>query len=235
MEPLWADFYGARSIGAGNRPVPFIDAIPVTVWVHMEGGNAIHALLHVSNLASAQINHYQYLFLLRLAEELSELTTYLALDQTRILGREQVQSGRLVVAALLPQLELTFVMPAACPGKETSGGDLESVLPDSSSIADDFLAAGSGATLWTAQTDTSLNNISSDVPLAAGSRFPVQTNRFSYGEMAPGVKMQMASLNAAEPTCQLANGLIDVQSPVTTQSQASSNMNANFNTGNNAF
>lgn len=30
-------------------------------------------------------------------------------------------------------------MTAQCPGKELSGGDLESVIPDSSSIADDVV------------------------------------------------------------------------------------------------
>lgn len=144
LDPLWIDFYGARSVG--NRPVPFLDAVPVTIWVHEGPLGAeppaadLHALVHVSNLVSAQLNHYQYLFLLRLAEDLAELSTFLALDSNRIL--KQAGSKSLVIGALVPQLELTFVMPSQCPGKESSGGDLESVIPDSSSIADDILAAG---------------------------------------------------------------------------------------------
>lgn len=47
-------------------------------------------------------------------------------------------SGSLVMGALIPQLEVTFVMPSQCPGKESSGGDVESFVPDSSSIADDM-------------------------------------------------------------------------------------------------
>lgn len=99
----------------------------------------LHALAYISNLVSVQINHYQYLFLLRMAEDLSELATFLALDSNRILKQDNNKS--LAIGALIPQLELTFVMPSQCPGKESSGGDLESVLPDSSSIADDMLAA----------------------------------------------------------------------------------------------
>lgn len=48
-------------------------------------------------------------------------------------------NSSLVLGALIPQLELTFVMPSHFPGKESSGGDAESFLPDSSSIPDDML------------------------------------------------------------------------------------------------
>jgi hypothetical protein len=44
--------------------------------------------------------------------------------------------GSVCMGIALPQLEVTFVMPAQCQGKESSGGDLESVMPDSSSLAD---------------------------------------------------------------------------------------------------
>lgn len=96
----------------------------------------IHGLAYISNLVSVQINHYQYLFLLRLSEVLSEMATYLTIDSNKIL---KVDSGSsLVIGALIPQVEVTFVMPSHTPGKENSGGDLESVMPDSSSIADDI-------------------------------------------------------------------------------------------------
>lgn len=226
MEPLWADFYGARSLGAGNRPVPFLDAVPVTVWLHMNENNHINALLHVSNLVSIQINHYQYLFLLRLAEEFSELTTYLALDQTRILGQDQVESGRLVIATLLPQLEFTLVMPSTCPGKESSGGDLESVIPDSSSIADDLLTtAGSGATLWTAQTDPSLNKIPSDISMSTVTRFAVT-------EQVTSIKVSANSLESSSN--KIANGVAEIQPSASVQSPPSLNMNTNIDKGNNS-
>lgn len=52
----------------------------------------------------------------------------------------QVESNSsLVIGALIPQLEVTFVMPSHFPGKESSGGDAESFIPDSSSIPDDML------------------------------------------------------------------------------------------------
>ncbi|KAK2582855.1 hypothetical protein KPH14_008937 [Odynerus spinipes] len=175
LEPVWGDFFGARAVGQ-NRSVPFFDAFPLTLWVHMNLGSEttetsstadIHGLAYISNLVSIQINHYQYLFLLRLSEVLSELTTYLAIDSNKILN---VQSGgSLIIGALIPQIEVTLVMPSHTPGKENSGGDLESVVPDSSSIADDF--AGSSVpwhntTQMNAKVDFStkkMTNTSNDV------------------------------------------------------------------------
>lgn len=95
LDPVWGDFTGSSG---SSKAVPFLDALPITVWVHTsldpnstikmtENGpkNAeIHALAHVSNLISFQIDHYQLLFLLRLAEKVSELTTYITLDSKRV-------------------------------------------------------------------------------------------------------------------------------------------------------
>ncbi|CAG5077279.1 Similar to Uhrf1bp1l: UHRF1-binding protein 1-like (Mus musculus) [Cotesia congregata] len=158
LEPVWADFYGVRAVGM-NRPVPLLDAFPVTVWLHITDNNNssstlplkndnkepqktsknadVHVLAHISNLISVQLNHYQYLFLLRQLEIVTEMSTYLVIDTNRIMN---VTTGSsLVVGALVPQLEVTLIMPSQTPGKENSGGDLESVVPDSSSIADELL------------------------------------------------------------------------------------------------
>ncbi|XP_022906277.1 bridge-like lipid transfer protein family member 3B isoform X2 [Onthophagus taurus] len=158
LDPVWAEFTGARAVGL-TKPIPLLDALPVTIWVHanmdpnstVKVDNAgpknadIHALAYISNLVSVQLNHYQYLFLLRLAEEAKELATYLSLDTNRIMQVES--SGSLAVGAIIPQLEVTFVMPSHSPGKESSGGDAESFIPDSSSLVDDAIM-GSTATVW---------------------------------------------------------------------------------------
>jgi hypothetical protein len=218
LEPVWVDFYGASAVGS-NRPVPFLDAFPLTLWIYLKmpfsssenckssslngaisamrkdsptipashsipptqtsssscrsdnvqtnirvgvdktgiyfqgyksseiGSNVtdfsscsqsvswgfrdaskvnvithmtsdtsrtcavneesvktadVHMLTYVSNLVSIQINHYQFLFLLRLSEEAAELATYLALDSNRILKQEL--SGSVIVGALIPQV-----------------------------------------------------------------------------------------------------------------------------------
>ncbi|KAF5297495.1 hypothetical protein FQA39_LY12089 [Lamprigera yunnana] len=165
LDPIWGDFLGARAVG-NNKAVPFLDAVLITVWLHakMDPNSTIsatdngpknadiHALAHISNLVSVQINHYQYLFLLRLSKEIGELTTFLSLDSNRILRVESETSSSIIMGALLPQVEVTFVMPSHCPGKESSGGDVESFIPDSSSIPEDAFVGGSTGTMW--QTST---------------------------------------------------------------------------------
>lgn len=147
LDPVWVDFLGARSLGP-NKSIPFVDAVPITLWLHSgsaqaqldvgKGGTAaasmetmglaplptlpplqacnpflmsdedvriagsaassppapppdrtadVHAIAHISNLVSLQIDHYQLLFLLRLAEELNEMSTFLNLDAERILQK----------------------------------------------------------------------------------------------------------------------------------------------------
>ena len=44
-----------------------------------------------------------------------------------------------VLGAVIPQLEFTLVMPSQIHGKESSGADIESVIPDTSSLADDII------------------------------------------------------------------------------------------------
>lgn len=49
----------------------------------------------------------------------------------------------IIVGCVIPQVEVSLVMPSQTPGKESSGGDGESVLPDSASLGDDLLTNGS--------------------------------------------------------------------------------------------
>ncbi|KAL1505764.1 hypothetical protein ABEB36_005251 [Hypothenemus hampei] len=144
LDPVYGDFLGAQS--DINKPVPFLDAVPITIWLHANfdpnstvkfhnSSNAdIHALVHVSNLVSVQLNHYQYLFLMRLADQAAEMVTYLNIDSDKIMKKENDSS--LAIGAIIPQIEVTFVMPPQSPGKESSGGDGESFIPDFSSIDD---------------------------------------------------------------------------------------------------
>lgn len=232
IDPVWIDFLGARSIGA-NRSIPFIDAVPITLWVHGKsqiddniaekfseknkplqeapkghkaeemilsvsllskeppqqgtflfndlesvsysiasfsetngnegmnpfqstGGEAtsdinldeksadLHVIAHFGNLVSVQLDHYQFLFLMRLAEEINELTTFLTIDNKRIM-QERDPNQSVIIGCVIPQVEVTLVMPSQTPGKESSGGDAESVLPDSASLGDDLHTTSS---LW---------------------------------------------------------------------------------------
>ncbi|XP_020805988.1 UHRF1-binding protein 1 isoform X3 [Drosophila serrata] len=206
LDPVWVDFLGARSLGP-NKSIPFVDAVPITLWLHSgsaqaqldvgKGGTAaasmesmglpplptlpplqacnpflmsdedvrlvgsaassppapapdrtadVHAIAHISNLVSLQIDHYQLLFLLRMAEELNEMSTFLNLDAERILHKQNEQKS-IIFGCVVPQIEVTLVMPSPTPGKESSGGDAESVVPDSASLGDD-LHMNSGNITW---------------------------------------------------------------------------------------
>lgn len=200
IDPVWIEFLGIRSIGA-SRTIPFIDAVPITLWIHgksdidstigekmmeqqmqqhqgeakkrnemilsvqslghaspqaTDGFSAIpnvpkpsieddksadlHVIAHFENLVSVQIDHYQFLFLMRLAEELNELTTFLSIDSKRIM--QEAPNKSVIIGCVIPQVEVTLVMPSQTPGKESSGGDgeSESVMPDSVSLGGDLHA-----------------------------------------------------------------------------------------------
>lgn len=126
LEPVWGDFFGAKAVGT-NRSVPFLDAFPITLWLHVRTepnvspspdsgipSADIHGLAHIGNLISVQINHYQFLFLLRLSEEVAEMATYLSVDTNRILKVES--ESTIVLGAIVPQVEVTFIMPSMNPG-----------------------------------------------------------------------------------------------------------------------
>lgn len=52
--------------------------------------------------------------------------------------KDTSNKSSLVVGCVIPQVEVTLVMPSQTPGKESSGGDAESVIPDSASLGDDL-------------------------------------------------------------------------------------------------
>lgn len=129
VDPVWAEFTGMKS--NPNKPVALVDAFPLNVWLCLLNQTDIYAVAHLPSLVSLQLNHYQFLFLSRLAEELSELATFLQMDSNNITGKE---GGCVCASVALPQLEITCVMPAHCHAKESF--DVDSVIPESSSLAD---------------------------------------------------------------------------------------------------
>ncbi|XP_062547438.1 bridge-like lipid transfer protein family member 3B isoform X2 [Armigeres subalbatus] len=319
LDPVWVDFYGARSVGP-SRAIPFVDAVPITIWLHgrsdidmlpndltaehrsnpdsvnipdltashesiilsvvglkqslldlnVSNGNIqqkfrqdstdtsssnrsslchppligdnvkkkapgrneninhspstnpnvpvdstadattmadLHVIAHVSNLVSVQIDHYQYLFLLRLAEELTELATFLSLDSKRILQAANVENS-IIVGCVIPQVEVSLVMPSQTPGKESSGGDGESVLPDSASLGDDLLTNGSG---WPNSMDQTRNsNIfsSTDYPSPIATEVPVEIQHHPVPN-THGHNVQIQSV----PTTSSTSGVASVETP----------------------
>ncbi|CAH2087820.1 unnamed protein product [Euphydryas editha] len=146
VEPLWADFCGARATVC--KPTPLLDATPLTAWICFEEGfSRIWVIGRTCGLSGLQLNHYQLLFLLRQMERISELTAWLGHQASRMPEAEQ---GSLVVALVVPAVEVTVVLPTNCPGQESSR-DLDSVPFDSSSLND--LKLGSEATMAPSMLD----------------------------------------------------------------------------------
>lgn len=112
--------------------------IPIKQNIEDDKSADLHVIAHFENLVSIQIDHYQFLFLMRLAEELNELTTFLSIDSKRIMQESPNRS--VIIGCVIPQVEVTLVMPSQTPGKESSGGDgeSESVMPDSVSLGGDL-------------------------------------------------------------------------------------------------
>ncbi|CAB3225319.1 unnamed protein product [Arctia plantaginis] len=131
VEPLWADFCGARA--TNYKPAPLLDATPLTAWICFDDDmSRIWIVARTCGLAGLQLNHYQMLFLMRQLERISEMTAWLAHDADR---QPDAEDGSIVIGVVVPAVELTFVLPSNCPGQESSR-DLDSVPLDSSSLQD---------------------------------------------------------------------------------------------------
>lgn len=151
----------------------------------------LHIIAHFGNLVSLQIDHYQFLFLMRFAEELNELTTFLAIDSKKIM-QDKNPNHSIILGCVIPQVEVTLVMPSQTPGKESSGGDGESVIPDSASLGDDLHTTNSG---WN-QGSFSLDNQSRIINAFSSmeSPSPVKEKATEYPiETKPNIKFNIPS------------------------------------------
>lgn len=327
IDPVWVDFTGARSIGA-NRSIPFIDAVPITLWIHgksfidnqivermmeksreptvltmpivkknenlilsvhslsqqsLDGslnqgtyltndlqsaqytkymdnernGNLcdekeatgvhkeekneatsvkedensadLHVIAHFGNLVSVQIDHYQFLFLMRLAEEVNELATFLSLDNKRIM-KDANPNQSIIVGCVIPQVEVTLVMPSQTPGKESSGGgDGDSVLPDSASLGDDLHTTNSGwPTGSFSENPQRLNPFSS-----IESPSPVKQEKFDYPiEVKSNIKFNIPPTTPTTPIAPTTttNEFVTPAPPVTITATSNSSSSSSTST-----
>lgn len=133
-------FDNLQSIRYSNIETNDTEAKRATGAIKMDEKSAdLHVIAHFGNLVSVQIDHYQFLFLMRLVEELNELTTFLTIDSKKIM-KDNDSNHSIIFGCVIPQVEVTLVMPSMSPGKECS----ESVIPDSASLGDDLHTANSG-------------------------------------------------------------------------------------------
>jgi len=133
---------------SGNRPVPFAESVPVTLWIarpclvvtpsdgttnHINTTNKshatdsvqtaspdatpqecqvadVHVIVKVDSKLNVQLNHYQLLFLLRLADTLTEQQAEIAADVLAIM-HEPPKKSNAVLAIVLRELEFAMVCP----------------------------------------------------------------------------------------------------------------------------
>lgn len=318
IDPIWIEFLGVRSIGV-NKAIPFLDAVPITLWIHGKSeiddtiaekiserekpqqstppptsssvpkanemilsvtslkseshindgsllidsmqsisyskynmqynDNSIgcdvratgaatsvlnldkksadlHIIAHFGNLVSVQIDHYQFLFLMRLLEDINELTTFLTIDSKRIMAENNPEHS-IIIGCVIPQVEVTLVMPSQTPGKESSGGDGESVIPDSVSLGDDLHTTNSG---WH-QGSISLDNQSRVMNAFSSMESPSPKEKADYPiETKSNIKFNIPNSTAGNDpsgtTTAATNATSSVQNTTNTASSSSSSSTA---------
>ena len=104
----------------------------------------LNVLVHCHSLVSCQLNHFQYLFLMRQIDMLTELSSFLTNDtyviyQTACEKNSWIRDieDSLVISAIVPQVDVSFVIPPLHPTKDSMVGDMEGFVPDSSSTVGD--------------------------------------------------------------------------------------------------
>ncbi|KAK3865682.1 hypothetical protein Pcinc_028724 [Petrolisthes cinctipes] len=178
---------------------------------------AVHMFCHVPSLVSAQLNHYQYLFLLRQLDAVTELTTFLTHDTHTILTHPNLPGtplnpaaldDTLVMSTVVPQVDVSLVMPPPHLGKDSVTGDGESFLPDSSSTADIQDLGSPGCEVRNSASEHSIvQRLAEAEAAAAATSTPDITKSFSVD--------QLTSPQRSPAPCPLpvtANGTIGQQS-----------------------
>ena len=99
---------------------------------------ALNVLVYCHSLVSCQLNHFQYLFLMRQLDMLTEMSTFLTCDTKAIYETIEVAwahdiEDSLVMSAIVPQVDVSFVVPPLHPSKDSMLCDTEGFVPDSSS------------------------------------------------------------------------------------------------------
>ena len=197
-----------------------------TIVKEDENSADLHVIAHFGNLVSVQIDHYQFLFLMRLAEEVNELATFLSLDNKRIM-KDANPNQSIIVGCVIPQVEVTLVMPSQTPGKESSGGgDGDSVLPDSASLGDDLHTTNSGWPTGSFSENPQRLNAFSSIE----SPSPVKQEKFDYPiEVKSNIKFNIPPSTPVAPTTAI-NEFVTPAPPVTIAATSNSSSSSSTST-----
>ena len=130
LDPFWADFFAASGQLSKTKPLPFIGTVPITIWIQPSPGlffdnsilyyitcyilihlntERISGLLSISSLISVQLDRAEYVFLLRVMENLKETTAFLDHQEKKFSAADSSQS--MVIGAVIPQVDLSILFP----------------------------------------------------------------------------------------------------------------------------
>lgn len=179
MEPVWIDFCGMEScrnrpspfvdavqatfwlvqdiwpqrVGQKSTSFPQVaDASVTTCSIADNESQALHVhiLAQFQSLVSIQLNHFQYLFLLRTSEMLTEVVERVRDDAIRIRSGTG-GSTNVSLAVILPEVDISMVVPVRMAGgsddpteTESLGGDLSSSGATTSVSDPNVIQAASG-------------------------------------------------------------------------------------------
>lgn len=125
---------------------------------------ALNVLVHCHSLVSCQLNHFQYLFLMRQLDMLTEMSAFVTNDTFLIYQTAGEKNSwiraiedSLVVSAIVPQVDVSFVIPPLHPTKDSMLGDMEGFVPDSSSTVGDVQEIDSLREMRASTSDHSIN------------------------------------------------------------------------------
>ena len=130
-QQVWCEFTGIKA--NRQRPVTFMDNVPLTLWISLQklpAGMAVSLLADIGTKVALQLTHFQYLYLLRLAESLAKLSLHLESDTRQLMeevpkvrtsqsnlysvsqSAAVLQENTIALAVAAHHVSLSMVMPA---------------------------------------------------------------------------------------------------------------------------
>ncbi|XP_054165286.1 bridge-like lipid transfer protein family member 3B [Oppia nitens] len=149
MEPLWVEFRNRKN----NKFQPLLDPIPITLWAFESPINDnkitinksdpdLSLILCISSLIKVQLNHSQYLFLMRFLEQMSEFGAQMTSDTIRIQNKDSNSLTNIFkcisLITTIPNIELVLKLDEEFQTQRSIGvSPQQSVLDFSSPIMND--------------------------------------------------------------------------------------------------
>ncbi|KAG1680647.1 UHRF1-binding protein 1-like [Nymphon striatum] len=84
----------------------------------------MYSVAHITSLVNIQINHYQFLFLMRMTDKLTQLTEYLIQDTLAIVGELSELKSSLCLSAFIPQVQISLLLAIEDPQQNKNSSSI---------------------------------------------------------------------------------------------------------------